>query len=143
VGRKKTRLPDKRVELLRQQIEHWRQIRTKRSPMPEPLWRGAVGLAGQHGVYAAARALGLSYDSLRKRAEAAGVARRVNGDRRSRSQPTSTFVELPPALMATAAGPGGPVVEVAGPSGQRLTVRLCGGELDVAELILACWSGRA
>jgi hypothetical protein len=143
VGRKKTRPADTRVEQLRQQIEHWRQMRAKRSPMPELLWRAAVGLAREHGVYAAAQALRLSYDSLRRRAEAAGVARRVRRDRRASHQPRATFVELPPALTATAADPGGPIVEVVGPSGQRLTVRLRGGELDVAELIRACWSGRA
>jgi hypothetical protein len=143
VGRKNTRPADTRVEPLRQQIEHWRQMRTKRSPMPEPLWRAAVGLAQEHGVYAAAQALGLSYDSLRRRAEAAGVAWRVRRDRRGGHQPPATFVELPPELMATAAGPSGPIVEVVGPSGQRLTVRLRSGDLDVAELIRACWSGRA
>jgi len=47
--------------------------------------------------------------------------------------------EVQPALMATAAGPSDPVVEVVGPSGQRLR----SGDLDVAELMRACWSGRA
>lgn len=143
MGRKKTRPADTRIEPLRQQIEHWRQMRAKRSPMPEPLWRAAVGLAREHGVYAAARALRLSYDSLRRHAEAAGSVRRVGRDRRASSQRPATFVELPPALTAMAADPRGPIVEVVGPSGQRLTVRLCGDELDVAELIRACWSGRA
>jgi hypothetical protein len=142
LGRKKTRLAEVRVEPLRQQIEHWRKMRAKRSPMPEPLWRGAVELAHERGVHAAAQALRLSYGSLRKRAEAAGVARRVRRDGGAGHQPPATFVELPPALMATAAGPSGPIVEVVGPSGQRLTVRLRSGDLDVAELIRACWSGR-
>jgi hypothetical protein len=139
VGRKKTRLPDARIEPLRQQIEHWRRMRAKRSPMPEPLWRAAVGLAREHGVYAAAQALRLSYDSLRKRTEAARDARRVHGE----SRPQATFVELPPVLLSAAASPSGPMVEVVGPSGQRLIVRLRSGDLDVAELIRACWSGRA
>jgi hypothetical protein len=140
VGRKKTRLLDARVEPLRMQIERWRQTRAKRSPMPEPLWRAAVGLARKHGVYAAAQALRLSYDSLRTRAEEAGEPRQR---RRESPPPQATFVDLPPALLSAAAGPGGPIVEVVGPSGQRLTVRLRNGELDVAELIRACWSGRA
>jgi hypothetical protein len=143
VGRNKTRQPSTRIEPIRQQIEHWRQMRVKRSPMPEPLWRAAVGVAREQGVYAAAQALRLSYDSLRRRAEAAGVARRVGRDRRASRQPAATFVELPPAMTVAAAGPSGPIVEVVGPSGQRLTVRLRSGDLDVAELIRACWSGRA
>ena len=140
MGHEKTRLLDARVEPLRLQIEHWRETRAKRSPMPEPLWRAAARLAREHGVYAAAQALQLSYESLRTRAEAAGDARPAN--RKSR-QPAATFVELPPALLSASAGPGGPIVEVVGPSGQRLTVRLRSGELDLAELIRACWSGRA
>ena len=143
MGRKKTRLPENRVEPIRRQIEHWRQKRAKRSPMPEPLWRAAVGLAREHGVYAAAEALQLSYDSLRRRAEAVGGARRMRRDRGPRHEPPATFVELPPALSIAPAGSSGLVVEVVGPSGQRLTVRLRGGEFDVAELIRACWSGRA
>lgn len=143
MGRKKTRLAETRVEPLRRQIEHWRKMRAKRSPMPEPLWRAAVELARERGVHAAAQALQLSYDSLRRRAEVAGVARRVRRDGGAGHQPPATFVELQPALMATAAGPSGSVVEVVGPSGQRLTVRLRSGDLDVAELIRACWSGRA
>lgn len=143
MGRKKTHLPENRVEPVRRKIEHWRQRRTKRSPMPEPLWRAAVGLAREHGVYAAAQALQLSYDSLRRRAEAVSVARRVRGDGGPGHESPATFVELPPALTVAPAGPGGLVVEVVGQNGQRLTVRLRGGELDVAELIRACWSGRA
>lgn len=141
MGRPKTRLPDVRLEPLRQQIERWRRTRTKkRSPMPEPLWREAVGLALEHGVYAAAQALRVSYSSLRTRTEAAGMVSR-KGRRRGRS-PT-TFVELALTPPVVGAAPSGPVVEVTSPSGQRMTVRLCGGELDVAELIRACWSGRA
>jgi hypothetical protein len=139
VGRKKTRLLDARVEPLRSQIERWRQTRARRSPMPEPLWRAAVELARKHGVYAAAQALRLSYGSLRTRAEKAGKAEQP---RRESPPPRATFVALPPALLSAAAGPSGPIVEVVGPSGQRLTVRLRSGELDVAELIRACWSGR-
>jgi hypothetical protein len=140
VGRKKTRLVDARVEPLRKQIERWRQTRTRRSAMPEALWGAAAELAREHGAYAAAQALQLSYASLRTRAGAAGVDR---GRRRARRESAQvTFVELPPAVLASAAR-GGAVVEVVGPSGQRLTVRLSSGELDLAELIRACWSGRS
>jgi hypothetical protein len=119
-----------------QQIEHWRQTRTKRSPMPERLWRAAVELAGEHGVFGASQALGVSYDSLRKRAEAAGVARR----RAKKGEPlTATFVELAPPAFPMGIAHSGPVIEVTGPRGQRLTMRLRGDELDLAALIRECW----
>lgn len=143
MGRNKSRLPEARVKPIRRQIEHWRQKRAKRSPMPEPLWRAAVGLAREYGVYAAAQALQLSYDSLRRRAEAVGGARRRRRDRGPGPEPLATFVELPAALSSPPPGPGGLVVEVVGACGQRLTVRLRGGEFDVAELIRACWRGQA
>jgi hypothetical protein len=108
--------------------------------MPEPLWRAAVELAREHGVYAVAQALRVSYSSLRTRTEADGATRRASPESPG---PQATFVELPPAVLSAAAVAGGSVVEVVGPSGQRLTVRLRSGELDLAELIRACWSGRA
>jgi hypothetical protein len=137
MGRKKIEARDPRIDRVRQQIEHWRQTRTRRSPMPEPLWRAAVELARELGVFGAARTLRVNYDSLRTRAEAAGVARRR--PTQSASQ-LARFVEIGPMPMAMA-GTSGPVVEVTGPSGQRLTVRLRGGELDLAALIRECWSG--
>jgi len=140
MGRKKTRLTDVRLEPLRRQIERWRGTRTKRSPMPESLWQGAAALAREHGVYAAAQELGLSYGSLRTRAEAEEPGRaRAKGEGLARA----TFVELGAGPIGAAPMPGGLIVEVTGRSGQRLTVRLHGSELDVAELIRACWSGRA
>jgi len=138
VGRKKTRLLDPRVAPLRKQIGRWRQTRPKRATMPEELWGAAAELAREHGVYAAAQALGLSYGSLRTRTE----ARAAVHTRRTGSAPRVTFVELAPAGRPEAPTTDA-VVEVTGPSGQRLTVRLQAGALDLAELIRACWSGRA
>jgi hypothetical protein len=93
--------------------------------MPEPLWRAAVELAREHGVYAVAQALRVSYSSLRTWTEAAGATRRASPES---SAPLARFVELPPAVLSAAAVAGGSVVEVVGPSGQRLTVRLRSGE---------------
>lgn len=137
MGPKKTRLLDSRVAPLRNQIERWRRTRLKRSAMPDVLWLAAAEVARKHGVYAAARALGLSYSSLRTRTEATAAMPQPG----TGTAPQVTFVELPPAVRP-AAPTTGAVVEVMGPSGQRLTVRLQCGELDLAELIRACWGGR-
>jgi hypothetical protein len=139
VGRKKARLTDVRIEPLRRQIERWRRTRTKRSPMPASLWHRAVALAREHGVYAAAQELRLSYDSLRTRTEA---AERVPARGKEGGLARATFVELGAGAIAPAPVPAALSVEITGSNGQRLTVRLHGGELDVAELIRACWSGR-
>jgi hypothetical protein len=52
------------MEQVRQRIDPWRKTRVGRGRMPEALWRAAVALAGEHGVYATAQGLGVSYDSL-------------------------------------------------------------------------------
>ena len=103
MGRKKTRLTDVRLEALRRQIERWRGTRTKRSPMPESLWQVAAALAREHGVYAAAQELGLSYGSLRTRAEADEPGRaRAKGAGLARA----TFVELGAGPIGAAPMPG-------------------------------------
>jgi hypothetical protein len=143
VGRQKTSSRDPRIQTLRQEIERWRRTGAKRTAMPEALWRRALELARELGVYGAAQALGVSYDSLRKRAEAAGVARRR--PKQSQSVATTTFVELAPTALPVGVARSGPVVEVTGPRGQKLTVRLpaeAGGEFALLGLVRECWSGR-
>jgi hypothetical protein len=110
--------------------------------MPEPLWAAAVEVARERGVYGAARALGLCYGSLRTRAERQGVPRRRPGAKRPARprRPTPTFVELRAAPFETAS-PAGVVVEVTGSTGQKLTVRCRGDEVDWSALIRECWQG--
>lgn len=99
---------------LRGRIERWRKTRTKRSPMPEPLWDAAVKLAKEHGVHWMSDALRVSYDTLKTRVTRAPKRQAVPAAAR-----TPRFVEL----MPTAAG-GGVVVEVQDGAGARLTIRL-------------------
>lgn len=139
MGRPKTRLTDRRIEPLRRQLEQWRGTHPKRRALPEPLWQQAVALAQEHGVYAASRALRLSYESLRRRAEAEGSS---SSGAKCSELTRATFVELGASRVSVAPSSEGAVVEVTGSSGQRLTVRLRGGELDVAQLLWACWSGQ-
>jgi hypothetical protein len=101
--------------------------------MSEELWRAAVVLAGQHGVYATSRGLRVNYDSLKARVGAAAKPKKGKGL-------ASTFVELSGELPL-GVSPSGLVVELAGPSGERLMIRLASaGELDLAELCRDFWS---
>jgi hypothetical protein len=81
--------------------------------MAEELWEAAVELAGKHGVHATAASLRISYDGLKRRVEAKG--------KRRGWQESSAFVELSPRLPISTVGP---VVELVGPSGVKLTIRL-------------------
>ena len=131
-----------RVDTIRKRIEDWRRTRQKRSPMPGLLWDEATRLARRQGVYAVARALGVNYESLKKRAGgSASAASRVEGPSES------GFVELCAAPLFGASMLTAPtsstVVEVADGRGVRLTIRL-GGEapLDVVGLVDAFASRR-
>ena len=86
-----------RIRGVRRRLARWRRTRPhQRAPFPEAVWRAAVALAGQHGLYPTARALHLNYGALK-----AHVARAHSVDR---AVPRPTFVELAP-------GPARPVNE--------------------------------
>ena len=114
-------------------IESWRKTRTKRSPMPEPLWDAAVELAQSDGVYPIARALRVNYQSLQCRvAMASSTTRPGTGAPRG-------FVELSsPLPMAPPPLPAGSVLELSDGNGATLTIRLPAERaLDVERLAKA------
>ncbi|MBW1688315.1 MAG: hypothetical protein JRS35_25030 [Deltaproteobacteria bacterium] len=123
-----------RVKQVRGRIEQWRKTRAKRSPMPEPLWDAAVQLAQADGVYPIARALQVSYQSLKYRVALAS---------KESCRAPAGFVELTPipASPAPASGsaPGGEtVLELSNRGGATLTIRFpAERELDVERLAAA------
>ena len=54
------------LEEIKQQFEHWRETRPKRSPIPNHLWTSAVQLAQEHSICKIAKALRLNYKHLTK-----------------------------------------------------------------------------
>lgn len=119
-------------------IERWRKTRKRRTAMPEQLWEGAVALARVHGVYWTARALRMSYESLKRRVETApGGAEGDRGDHPG-------FIEVGPAQLMGFGQPSGPVVELSDTDGARLVIRLTeSGELDARDLAEAFWGRRS
>jgi hypothetical protein len=98
--------------------------------MPADLWSEAVALARREGTYATACALGLNFESLARR-----VAEARAGSERDGAQ-ASAFVELSGAQLLGAAAAAGPVVEICGGDGMRLTIRLGGDTpLDVVGIV--------
>jgi hypothetical protein len=128
--KKRTKLPAG-VKRLRDRIERWRRTRAKRTLMPEELWSDAVMLAHRHGAYRVAQAARLTLDTLRRRMLEAGV-------QRAKSRPEG-FVELTGAQILEAPAPAGASteVELVDAGGSRLTVRLAGTTVDVAQLVAA------
>jgi hypothetical protein len=103
--------------------------------MPERLWDEASLLARELGVHRVKCALGLNYESLKRRV--GGIAERGN----AAAVRAPGFVELSGAVLGPASGA---VVEVCDADGGRLTVQLgTGSELDVAGLVEAFRRRRA
>ena len=77
--------PEPIVQLQRQ-LDQFRSTQPRRSRLPESLWRAAVELARQHGVYSVAQPLRLDYMGLKKRLGEPSSHRRKT--------PRAAFVEL-------------------------------------------------
>jgi hypothetical protein len=102
--------------------------------MPEELWAAAVALAGEHGLYATAHGLGVSYDSLKQRVR--GTKARRKGLKGS----AATFVELG-APVPLGGGWGGPTLELTDSEGSKLAIRLAANEIiDITGLAREFWS---
>ena len=99
----------------RRQLDHWRsQQPTKRTRLPQELWRKAVILAQEHGLNKTARALNVKYDSLRKHLHEAGAAEE------SSVKPQPDFIELLPGTIT----PGGVECMIEWVDGHNATVRM-------------------
>jgi hypothetical protein len=82
------------IEQLRDRFELWRRDHPGRRPLPDELWSAAANLAQQYGVNPTAKALRLSYDSLKQHMPRGAAV----GQNRQR---TARFVELLPWNPAT------------------------------------------
>lgn len=99
----------------RRQLDHWRsQQPTKRTRLPQELWRKAVVLAQEHGLNTTARALNVKYDSLRKHLHEAGAAEE------SSVKPQPDFIELLPGTIT----PGGVECMIEWADGPNTTIRM-------------------
>jgi hypothetical protein len=115
----------------RSRFQAWRQCRQTRSRIPDTLWALAVRLVKRHGLNPTARALGVDYYSLKKRAAAAAVS----------EAPASgpTFVELPPPAVVGKQC----LFELSNAAGATLRVQLLGYDTaDVETLARAVWSAQ-
>ena len=132
--REKFEIPEEMAKV-RRDIEEWRSPRTKRCRLPERLWEAAAALGRTHGIYRTARALHVSYESLKHRVVSGTGGRQTDTTR----QTAVPFVELRPSPFATTpAAARGPEVELVGVQGERMVIRLAANQhLDLPALAKA------
>lgn len=110
-----------RVERVRGRIKEWRKTRSGGAPMPEGLWAESVELARELGVGPAARALGVDYGALKRRASEAGKQEPGEG-----GGPSGGFVELPVGAALGTTAMRRTEVELSRADGAKLVIRLPG-----------------
>ena len=89
-----------------QRFERWRSSHKGRKPIPESLWRAAVEVAREHGIFRTSKALRLEFNKLKRRVQSAG--RRAASTR-------PAFVEL---VASESAGLSECLIELEGPRGK-------------------------
>lgn len=133
MGKCQGKLPDT-VGRVRIEIETWRRVRKKRSPMPSRLWKAAIALAETHGVYRISQALQINYDSLKKRVH------RESQECLTESDESSGFVELGSVGFIHPASQSNVEVEMSKPDGSRMSIRVSGVEnVAIASMIEDFW----
>ena len=105
------------IERLRARIEAWRSSEHRGRRMPEELWQEAGAAAQMLGVCPVSRALGLGYQTLKRRAcpSESSSSKVVSHPR---------FIEVSGFASFNGVGTGEAIVETISADGTRLTVRL-------------------
>ena len=116
---------DEEVRDLARRVARWQRRRVGRARMPEPLWEAVLDVACEWGPYRAARVLGLSYSTVKRRLDARAAVPEVE------EAEGPAFVEVLSPLMA---GQGLTcVLELEGASGARVRVEV--KDISIRELL--------
>jgi hypothetical protein len=138
MGKRRQKTLPSDIQQVQNRIEHWRETREKRTAIPEPLWEAAISLTQEHGIHQTARALRLSYESLKRRVIAS------SNHNQGSQQEYAGFVDIGPAQLLGMAQPTGPVVELSSADGAKLVIRLTdSSEFDMASIVEAFCRGRS
>lgn len=130
---KKTRGLPARLESTRRRFERWRRTRKVRTRIPEALWASAVKMAGAYGIHRTAKALGVDYYSLKKRAE----KETASSPRVPEGGSMGTFFEL---AAPRSADFGECILELEDAGGAKMRVHLKGvAAPDLAALSRSFW----
>ncbi len=121
------------LERARERFEEWRRTRTKRRPMPDPLWNSAVKLARKYGLHQTSKVLRVNYDHLKKRVNAGEPGNPAD------SSAKPTFVEVVGAQSTTEC-----IVELEDPRQRKMRIHLKGASTrDLVALGRMFWGTKS
>ena len=120
------------IEGLRVRIEAWRRSENRGRRMPEELWQEASAAAQRLGVCPVSRALGLGYQTLKRRTCPSSLSNIVSHPR---------FIEVAGFASLNGVATDEAIVEMVSADGSRLTVRLKDSSSALLSVIQA-WRGR-
>lgn len=124
----------RRLSRVQQHVEQWRRNGGGQGRrMPEELWREAVAVAREEGLYATSRALRVDYSRLKERLSTTVTASAVDGQ-------AAGFMELD---LGQLRGGGTVVVELSDRDGSRMRVEVAAAVVDVTGLVRTFWSRRS
>jgi hypothetical protein len=122
------------LEEVRDQFEHWRRSREKRSVIPDALWQAAILLFPKYSFCQISKTLRLNYTDLKHRVE----ARRSTFEQSAVPEPA--FVELG---LRGPIHPAECIVEMEDQKGAKMRMHFKGeAGLDLLELGKAFWRKR-
>ena len=121
------------LEQVRQRFESWRQRRTKRTSIPQSLWKAAAALSGEYSICHLSKVLRVNYTALKNQ------VLKFNAPPPSASHaPSPTFLELPVAAPVALES----TIEMVRADGavMRMHLKAATGS-DLLELGKAFWAG--
>lgn len=128
-----------RLESTRRRFERWRRTRRLGTRIPEPLWSAAVKMVGIYGMHRTATALGVDYQSLKRRVKEKAAAS-PSVVKPPRDQIGPTFFELASAPTGTTEC----ILEWEDVDGAKMRVHLKGvAAPDLATLSRSFWGSRS
>jgi hypothetical protein len=123
---------------MRQRLDEWRADDSRGVAFPAKLWSAAGRVAQRHGVFRAARALGLEYNKL-KRASGEVIGRVGGEGRRPPTAKPMKFIEVTGVLPGS---PSGCRLSLQNANGQRLQLEMAPSAATevVLQLCRSGWS---
>jgi len=124
--------PKPTLENVRRKLEHWRETRKKRRPIPKELWDAAVALSKEHSINTVSKALHLNYTALKNRIHG------IKSKKKPKNPPASAFVELDFGVSTSEC-----IVEMEKKGGAKMRMCFRGStDFDPLTLSKAFWNSR-